>query len=267
MAYANIFADEKTFSDEIEITLPNGEKATLGEIRDLTRTQQRKLAGEMEALTRERQETMQTATKAADLLSKLEARDAAGPQTVAPEANDFDNDEWWKPVRSKLSPMEAQIKQLLEAQKAQQATLEKAALIFANDRWRGQFDRVKDRLKPAKYADWNFEKVRDYAANNKYLDEYGFPAIDKAVEAITREDEMERIKTEAFEKGVREGSVKARLGATPRPTSATGAGKKAAQGLDASKNFEDLGDSIADDRELAEMVAGLQGVSPEDLLQ
>src|SRR5271165_201976 len=124
MAYANIFADEKTFSDEIEITLPNGEKATLGEIRDLTRTQQKKLAGEMERLTKEREEVKGLATQTADLYTKLQERDAAGPKTVVPEANDFDNDEWWKPVRAKLNPLEASIKALTDGQKALQASME-----------------------------------------------------------------------------------------------------------------------------------------------
>src|SRR5271157_5140575 len=266
MDFATILKDEATYPDAAEITL-GSEKVTLGQIRDLSRKQQKAIADQMDALTQERNSVKTLAEQTADLMSKLQERDAAGPKTVVPEANDFDNDEWWKPVRAKLNPLEASIKALTDGQKALQASMERAALIFANDRWRGQFDRVKDRLKAPKYSDWNFEKVRDYAATNKYLDEYGFPAIDKAVEAITREDELDRIKHEAFEKGVREGAVKARLGATPRPTSASGGKAKTSQGLDPSKNFEDLGDAVADDRDLAEMVAGLQGMSPEDLLQ
>lgn len=266
MDFASILKDETTYPDTAEITL-GSEKVTLGQIRDLSRKQQKAISDQMDALTRERTEVKTLAEQTADLMTKLQAREQEPAKTVVPEANDFDNDEWWKPVRAKLTPLEASIKSLVEGQKALQTSMEKAALIFANDRWRGQFDRVKDRLKAPKYSDWNFEKVRDYAAQNKYLDEYGFPAIDKAVEAITREDELERIKQEAFEKGLREGAVKTRLGSTPRPTSASGAKPKAATGLDAAKNFEDLGDSVQSDRELAEMVAGLQGMSPEDLLQ
>ena len=266
MDFQTILKDEATYPDSAEITLGN-EKVSLGQIRDLSRKQQKAISEQMDTLTRERNEVKTLAETTADLMTKLQAREAEAPKTVVPEANDFDNDDWWKPVRAKLTPLEASIKSLVDGQKALQNSMEKAALIFANDRWKGQFDRVKDRLKAPKYSDWNFEKVRDYAATNKYLDEYGFPALDKAVEAITREDEMERIKQEAFEKGVREGSVKARLGANPRPTSASGGKPRATSALDPSKNFEDLGDAVADDRELAEMVAGLQGVSPEDLLQ
>ena len=266
MAYADIFKDESTFPDSIEVTLPNGQKATLGEIRDLTRTQQKSLAGEMERLTKEREEVKGLATQTADLYTKLQERDAAGPVKQAPP-DDFDTDPWWEAPRKRFKAVDDDLKAIKEQNKALQATLERAALIFADQRWEGQFDRVKDRLKAPKYADWTFEKVRDYAANNKIFDKWGFPAMDKAVEAITREDELERIKQEAFEKGVREGSVKARLRATPRPTSASGGKPQASKGLDPTKNFEDLGDSIADDREVAEMVAGLQGMSPEDLLQ
>lgn len=266
MAYTDIFKDESTFPDTLEVTLPNGNKATLGEIRELTRSQQRELAGQMELLTKERKEAQKIATDAADLMNKIQSQPQLEPaKQTTPD--DFATDPWWEPARKAINPILDTLKEIQASQKAQQEAVARAASIWAQDRWKGQYERGKERLKGPKYADQTFEKVRDFAAQNKILDEYGFPDIGKAIESITREDEIERIKREAYENGLKEGAVKGRLGATPRPSSAAGAPKPDGVGLKPDGNFNDLGDAVMSDRDLAEAFSQLAGLSPEELLQ
>ena len=264
MAYNDIFKNEATFPDALEVTLPNGDKATLGEIRELTRSQQKQLASDMEALTKERNEAKSIATAAADLMTKMQNQPEPVKQAVP---DDFDQDPWWEPVRKKMSPIAEQLKAIEAGQKALQESVARAASIWAQDRWKGQYERGKERLKGPKYSDQTFEKVRDYAAEHKILDEYGFPALDKAIEAITREDQLESIRNEAYERGVREGAVKSRLASSARPSSAAGVPKPEGVGLKADGNFQDLGDAVMSDRELAEAFSQLSGLSPDDLLQ
>ena len=262
MEFTKILQDEQTFPDSAEITMGN-EKVTLGQIRDLSRSQQKAITERMDALQRERDEVKTLATTAADLMTKLNTQAATEPVKTTP--SDFDADPWWEPVRSKLSPIEKAIKEVQDTQKAINSALERSATIWATDRWKSQYAGVKDRLKPDKYKDWTFEKVRDYAAQQKILDEYGFPAVDKAVEVITREDELERIRQEAYEKGAREGSVKGRLATMARPTSSAGAKHTAEAGLDPSKNFEDLGDVALSDPSIAKMLADINAIDPSEI--
>lgn len=262
MDFSTILKDEATFPDTAEITLGT-EKVTLGQIRELSRSQQKQVADQVNALQRERDEAKSIATKAAELMEKVNTAPPA-TQTVP---DDFDTDAWWEPVRKKFNPLADQLKAIEAGQKAIQESVARAASIWAQDRWKGQYERGKERLKGPKYSEWTFEKVRDFAATNKHLDEYGFPAIDKAISEITKEDEISRIRQEEYERGVREGAVKSRLASTARPTSSAGIPKPEGVGLKSDGNFQDLGDAVMSDRDLAEAFSQLSGLSPDDLLQ
>jgi hypothetical protein len=141
------------------------------------------------------------------------------------------------------------------------------ASVWAEDRWQGQFARGKDRLKGDKYKDWTYEKVRDYAANQRLFDGFGFPSVDKAIDAITQQDEMERKIQDARAQGLKEGELKARLGAMPRPASAAGAVKVAEESSVSKNGLEGLSDDVVNDPELAKMLSDLNAMSPEDLIQ
>jgi hypothetical protein len=261
--FAEILKDEATYPDTAEIQLGDA-KIPLGQIRDMSRADRKLITDQLEALTRERNEVKDLATKAADMYNRAVESEKANEKQAQP--SDFDKDIWWEPVRNKLTPLEKKLEELSAALERQNKSVEQAAMIWAQDRWEGQYAKAKDRLKGDKYKDWTYEKVRDYAATNKHLDKYGFPSIDIAVDKITEEDRMETLRKEAYEEGLKQGQTKARLASMARPTSSAPA-KKQEAGLDPSKNFDDLGEKVMEDPELRQMLAELGAVDPSEILQ
>ena len=264
-----VLDDPKTFEDGIELEI-KGVKTTLGDLRGLSSAQQKKISASLADAESKRNAAIADAEKAAAILNGLQTLEKETKETrTAPvgDEDDFDTNNWWTPVRKRLNPLEEQNKALQKQVKDLADSIGRAATIWAEDRWHGQYDRMSDRLKKSsKHKDMTYEQVRDYAAQQKLLDSYGFPSVEKAIMDLTKEDDIERIRREAHEAGVKEGATRARLGANPRPTSASG-GRQQTKGLDPTKNLEDLGDAIVDDPELSEMLASLQGVSADDFVQ
>ena len=271
MDFAAILADDKTFTDDIEMTI-GAEKVTLGQLRDLSKKQQATLTEQMNTLSRERNEVKELAVKAADLLSKAQPLADAGvtkqtEQRSTPE-DYWDTDPLYEPVRKRLSPLENQIKEQNNLIAKQQSALEKAAFIFGKRMFREDYERSKSRLSGDKYKEYrNPDKLAQYAVDHQLVDEFGLPSVEKAVADITREDETERIKREAYDKGLEEGRVNGRMASMTRPGSAAGtrAGAKG-KALDPSKNFEDLGDAVADDPDIMKALSQLGDLDPS-LLQ
>lgn len=263
MEFSQILEDAKTFGDDISLEI-NGQKVTLGDIRGLTKKQQQALSEKMADTERKRTEVMQLAEQAANLKNSLEAQIAEVNKRVTPSANDdFENDPFWAPVRKQLSGPQETIKELKGTVKQLTDSVTKIAGIWADDRWQSQYERAKPRLKD-KAKDWTFEKVRDYAAQNKLVDSHGLPSVEKAIMELTKEDELETIRKEAYERGLREGNTKGRMGVQPKPTSASGGVKQPENSMVAKKGLEGLGDDVASDPELMEMLSNLGAVDPED---
>jgi hypothetical protein len=197
---------------------------------------------------------MSNATQAANVLANLqklqaETEAARGKQPTGDE-DDFDTNNWWTPVRKRLSERDKKVEELSGMIKNFQGAFEKAALMFATDRWNSQYERVAPKLKKSKdYADWTQEKVRDYATKNQIMDEFGFPSVERAVAVLTRADDLEEAKKLAREEGLKEGLQRARLSSQSRPTSATG-GKKTSKSAVEEFGLEGLGDDMAEDPEL-----------------
>lgn len=265
MNLEEILADEKTFADSIEFEL-GGRKVNLGDLRGLSRKQRTDLADRMADTERKRAEVLQLAEQAANLKNSLDAQLAEAGKRAAP-TDDFDSDPFWGPVKKQFAPL-TEINKKLEAKVT---SLENAAnqmaKIWAEDRWRSQFDRSKERLKGDKFKDMTYEKVRDYAGTNKILDSYGLPSVEKAILELTKEDEIQTKVDEAFQRGLREGNVKGRMGVQPKPTSASGGAKLPENSMVAKKGLEGLGDDVAEDPEMMEMLSKLGAMSPEDLVQ
>lgn len=265
--FEDVLKDDKNFPDTLE--LPIGDKKiSLAELRSFTKAQQQRVADEMTAAQQTRQLAVRDSEKAAEVLANLQKlqEDASKAVKVAPDANDdFDTSEWWNPVRKRLSPLE---KQYAETQKAIETltnSLSRAATIFAEDRWDREFESGADRLKKNKqYADWDQPKVREYAVQNKLVDRHGFPSVSKAIQELTKADELELARQKAREEGLQEGLQRARMSTMSRPTSHSGK-RSAGAVIDPTKNLEDLGDAVMDDPELTKMLADLGTLTPTDI--
>lgn len=263
MDFATILQDAVTFNDNIELTVGN-EKVTLGDIRNLSRRQQEQVTNRMNELQREREEVKTLATKAAELLSRQEQPQTRQATQQAAGGDDWDTDPFYAPIRTRISPLEKQLKEALDAVKQTQDQMQRAALIWANDRFAAEYRDNRDRLKGDKYKDWRGEKAVDklaeYAAEHKLVDRFGMPSVSRAIDELTKEDEVDRIRKQAREEGIEEGKRQQRVSTMQRPTSASGGKGAASKGLDPTKNFEDLGDSVAEDPELVEMLSQIGGL-------
>lgn len=271
MAFTDILGNLASYPDAYEFAVGD-QKVTLGEVRAEAKRQQTAYAAQEANLTRERNEVKELATKAADLLSKAQPLAEAGARTEAKPAtaDEFDSDPWWEPVRkqfsTRLTPLEAQLKDAMAKIDLQNKTLEKAALVFGKRVFREDYERSKGALKGDKYKDWRDpEKLANYAAQHQLVDELGFPSIEKAVSEITKEDELDRIRQEAYERGKNEGKSAQRMAGMARPSSASGKGGAPSKGLDPTKNFEDLGDEVMSDPDLSKMLSELNAIDPADI--
>src|ERR1700742_1304050 len=217
MDFAAILDDEKTFPDSAEIEV-GGKKISLGAIRDGSKKQQAAITERMNALNTERESVKELKDKAASLYAKMQEDEAAGaasPRAAHP-SDDLDNDPFWQPVSKKLKSHEATEKELRDTVANLTKAISTAATIFAEDRWQQQYDRGAERLKKSsKYKDWDYTKVRDYAATNKLLDRHGLPSVERAIAELTKEDELAIKVQEAFERGKKEGQIAGRVGAMP----------------------------------------------------
>jgi len=275
MDFASILADKKTFTDDIKLNI-NGNEVSLGDIRSLSQRNQdavtakmNELSGDQERTRKEYENARTLSTQAAEIISKAQA----GPEKkAAPEpdgADYYDTDPLYEPIRKRLSPMEKQLAEIIESNKQNKIALERAALVFARDRWDRQYDALKPRLAGDKYKDYRgekgVEKLAEYAASHQLLDEFGLPSVAKAVADLTREDEIAIIKKTEYERGVEAGRQAKRLASMERPASASGnTGDRKQPKLDPTQNFEDLGDVVMDDPEGRKMLSDLAELGIED---
>jgi len=253
MTLQEILADAKTFTDDMDLQL--GEhKIKLADLRGMTKKEQKDLSDKIAAATERERQATEMATKASEIFNNLSAMekkalDAQGKQPTG-EEDDFETNNWWTPVRKRMSAQEKQLKEAIDKVTALNTAFERAAVMFASDRWNSQFERVKPKLEKSKdYKDWDLTKVREYATKNQIVDEFGFPSVERAVSVLTRADDLEEAKKQAREEGLKEGLQRARLASQTRPTSATG-GKKAGKAAVEEFGLEGLGDDMADDPEL-----------------
>jgi len=262
MTLQDILNDKNTFADNIELTIGT-EKVTLGGLRELSATQQRQLSEKMAGADQREKAAQETAMKAANLLAELETakQTLTAQKTTTTTEDDFDKEEFWGPVRKRLSERDKKIDEALAKLDALSKSVTQAATVWAEDRWQSQFEKTASRLRKVdKYKDWDYTKVRDYAATNKILDAHGLPSVEKAVAELTKESDLELAKKEAYEKGLKEGKTNARLESMPRPSSASG-GKVAKGKSSVEENgLEGLGDDVMEDPELMDMISQLGNI-------
>jgi hypothetical protein len=255
-----VLADKTGYEDNIEIMI-KGEKVTLGDLRTLSAAQQRSLSDKISGAEAREAEARDVASKAATMLAELKtASDALKQQrTTPPTEDDFDKEEFWGPVRKRFSDRDAKIDQALKGIDALTNSVKQAASIWADDRFQGQYERNASRLKKVdQYKDWDWKRTRDYAAEHKITDEYGMPSVEKAILELTKANDIEQIRKEAFEAGQKAAKQRNRLDSQPRPSSATGGRQPADKSAVAEIGLEGLGDDAVNDPELMELFAQIQ---------
>ena len=262
----DILKDSKTFTDDMEMTIGD-KKIPLGELRSMSKTGQDRLTEQMSEAQRDRQSAADLATKAADLVAKLEAAQANNTTRQAPaDDDDFDSNNWWTPVRKRLTPIENEQKNLAKQFKDNEAAMQRAAMIFAEDRWEREYEAASPRLKKSKeHKDWTMEKVRDYAVQHKLVDRFGFPSIREATNHLTKADEMQTVRNEEYERGLSEGRTQGRLNVMPRPSTAGSKQGGAAKQINPDRGFNDLSDVVMEDPELSRMLGELGALEPGDI--
>ena len=261
--FDQIFRDEASFPDSAEITIGD-KKVSLGAIRDLTRKQQNELAAKLN-------EAKDLAGKAAGVISEYEQKKAAlptGPVRTTPDDN-WEEDPLFKPVAKTTKELRDAMAELKKQNETLTTALGNSAKIWFRDRAESQYDKLAERLKKsAKYKDYDVDKVLEYAATNKILDGNGLPSVAKAIQELTKEDDLDIIRKQAYEEGLKAGAQKTRMASMTRPTSAEGGVKKpedSAVGKNVS--LEHLGDDVAKDPELMEMLAQLGATDPNEFVQ
>jgi hypothetical protein len=261
MTLQEILADPKTFADGIEMTIGN-EKVNLGQLRELSASQQRTLSEKISGADRREAEARDTATKAANLLAELQTASETlrAQKTVVPTEDDFDKEEFWGPVRKRFSDRDAKLDQAIKGIETLSSQVKNAAAIWFKDRTRSQYEKASPRLKKVdQYKDWDVDKVLGYATEHRIVDEDGMPSVEKAILELTKANDIEQIKKEAYAEGMKAAKQKGRLDAQPRPSSATGGRQPADKSAVAEIGLEGLGDDAMNDPELMDMFAEIQG--------
>jgi hypothetical protein len=256
-----IFDDRNTFTDTMEMTIGD-KKFTLGDLRGLSANQQRQLSEKIAGAESRESIARDTATKAANLLAELQtaSENLRAQKTVVPTEDDFDKEEFWGPVRKRFSDRDAKIDQAIKGIETLSNQVKNAASIWFKDRTRSQYEKVSSRLKKVdQYKDWDVDKVLGYATEHRIVDEDGMPSVERAILELTKANDIETIKKEAYAEGMKAAKQKGRLDAQPRPSSATGGRQPADKSAVAEIGLEGLGDDAMNDPELMEMFAEIQG--------
>jgi hypothetical protein len=270
-----ILKDDKTYPDSWEVPFGN-DKVTLGAIRELNRKQQQQVAEQMGAMQREREmvqqrhrEAQESIDRATNVYNNLQQqldtakaeseRSAATKQTGGYDPEQmYNTDIWYGPIRKRDQKFEDDIKKIME--RVDLISRVQAAMgdTYVADRFDNEFESTAEQRKRSKQiADWDLERFKKYAQENKIADKRGMYSIREAVNKLTQGERTAEASDEAYQRGLREGEIRARMGAQPRPGAANAAmpnGGTAPKDLDEALSP----DSIAADDELMRMFAELQ---------
>lgn len=265
-----ILNDDKTYPDNLEIILSPGdgrasEKIALGTIRDMSRRQQQELTTRLAETKSEFDKARELSTQAATMLASLQKEPPKQDERRAEPPSDYDKlydtDPYYEPIRKRLSPLEKVLEEIRKGQEDDRKAREQMVVAFARDRFDRQYRDVKERLKDDKYKDYRDpQKLAQYAVSKGLTDEFGLPSVEKAVSDLTREDDLERIRKEAYEEGRKKGAIDNRMRSMQRGTTSGGGGehKDAADiTLNPEMNFNDLDEKVLGDPDGRKVLAEL----------
>ena len=286
--FESIIRDDKSWPDNLELYF-NGTKVPLGAIRNLNKTERKQIADalgviqqEREAVAKRQKEVADMATQATAIHHELQEQQKASRQQQVQERQQYEsqqrdaanggydpeqvyqNDIWYGPIRKRGEGWDAAIKKNSEEIAQVVNVLKGIAGLYTDDRLDNEFAATAEQRKKSKsIGDWEFDKLRKYVEDNKIYDRRGFPSIKEAVTKLTAEERLQAEQEDAYARGLREGEMRARMGAMPRPAPGGAAltGKPAPSTMDEALSPE----SIQEDHELMEMLNNLGNVG-QDLI-
>lgn len=269
-----IIRDDKAWPDTIEMDF-NGQKIPLSVIRNLNKAQRKEIAdalsgiqNEREAMARHQKEVTDLATQAKAMHDELQRQlntanqQAETAQRVQqnggydPEQT-YENDIWYGPIRKRYTALEQSLKKNSDDMQMVVNTIKGLANLYTDDRMDNEYQSTAElRGKSKAIGDWDFDKFKKYVEDNKIHDRRGFPSIREAVTRLTADERLRNEQEDAYQRGLREGEMRARMGVMPRPASAAAAvnaGQPAPSTIDEALSPE----SIGQDDELMRMLADL----------
>jgi len=232
-----ILKDTKNFSDDIEITLPNGAVMTLGDMREYDAATQGSVAKELakgrEELAAERRKVEAASNSVAQMYVELEkqkqqladlGKGGGGRREEKDELDDVLNAD---PVYARLSKAQAALQAKIDAMEAKitdgfgkvNNTLNEVGATYLNERYEEDFNRLMSRDDPAKPKDLDLSSLYKYAAENGIKKRNGIIDLNRAYEQYTAPKRLEIEKQTAYEKGKAD-AIKERdvVNMMPRPT-------------------------------------------------
>ena len=274
MDFEQILKDEKGFPDNLEVTVGD-HKVPLGAMRDLSKKQQQILVEQLNTVQQERErvaarnrEAQEMTEKAASIYQNLQqqldaskeeqARAAAKTQTGGYDPEQlYQTDLYYAPMRKRNMATEESLKKIIEDVNLLKNTMGAMGRTYVEDRLANEYESTAEARKRSKaLADYDFPKLRKYAEENKIQDHLGFASIKEAVNRLTDGERKQEEAETAYQRGLREGEIRARMGVQPRPASASAAmpGGQQPKDLDEALSPE----SISQDQELMQMLSDLQ---------
>jgi hypothetical protein len=260
-----ILADTKTYPDTLAISF-NGVEIPLGSLRAVAKSKQD--AAESERKAAEAARTAAEAQRAEfnrltdearevyENLNSTNASAAAAAAAAAPVVEDeFDKDPVWNPVRKRLGSLAEEQKKFAEAtKKVEEANkrlenmLARSAEVFAYDRWERQYSGYQH-----KPDGKSLDDVVKYATDNRIVDRFGLPSVEKALDQMTAADRQKAVEDSAFKRGMEEGQRLGRISTMPRPMTV---GPTNPAGSKPLEDFDQLTERALSDPELATLIAG-----------
>jgi hypothetical protein len=274
--FEEIIRDENTYPDSFELPFGN-EKIKLGDIRDRSRKQQKLVADAMSELQKQRESVDARQRQVEDMANKAQAtygelqrqyeeqtKQAERQKNVAanggydPEQM-YENDMWYGPVRKRLTATDEALKKMSSDMTQMVNAVKGLAGFYTDDRMQSEFDSLADMRKRSKQiSSWDYDQMKKYVEDNKIYDKRGMPSVKEAVNRLTLEERQQATSEDAYQRGLREGEMRARMGSMPRPASAAAAMPGGTAQTPPSTIDEALApDSIQQDEELMKMLADL----------
>jgi hypothetical protein len=202
---ADAIRDKKTYPDSIEITVGDGLKMTLGEMRQFQEASGQDLAkqldGERAKMADEQKKIAAAQEEVVALWTQLQAKLNAVPEPAKPAATDWTQDPFFKPVADYLK---ANVEANIAKQSEQIAQFQKALGLGVKY--------ITDVISEQRYSalpedfrkETSYESAVKSAAEKKYLDHGGVPDVRKVYDEWQtprqRKAEAEKIQKEAYDK-------------------------------------------------------------------
>jgi DNA repair exonuclease SbcCD ATPase subunit len=274
--FEEIIRDENTYPDSFELPFGN-EKIRLGDIRDRSRKQQKMVADAMSQLQAQRemvdnrqkqveeyankaqatytelQRQYDEQTRQAERAKNVQANGGYDPEQV------YENDIWYSPIRKRLTATDENLKKLSSDMTQMVNAVKGLAGFYTDDRMQNEFDSSAEMRKRSKQiSSWDYDQMKKYVEDNKIYDKRGMPSVKEAVNRLTLEERNQASSDDAYQRGLREGEMRARMGSMPRPASAAAAMPGGTAQRPPDTIDEALSpDSIQQDEELMKMLADL----------